>query len=382
MKPTFRLALLTLGPVLLTGTAAAQVPDLLNALDAGGRTLATGGANSATNVDTYAAYYNPAALGYLDTKAVDVSYRNLPNSKTTLSGSHNDPDADSDGHRGGSTLGHVGFAVPVRELFGRGSGTLAVAYTLGGYISDHATATSLTNDDGSTTQGYDLRRSARTSFYSLAYGKALDNGLSLGASLVVASQYLSYNETGTTVVDSSSFPLDSGNSSTGTGVGALLGALYTPKTLPEWSFGLSFRTPMSLSGNGSTADEYDRIPARLIAGATWRKDGFRNNKDYLLIGGQVESFFGGDSSQFYDRNSQTLFGFGAEYNVGIGSDRVPLRFGFTTVPPGGDGFGSRDAFTFGIGYRMSRLPIGLDLSFAIPENGGTDFSIAASYRFK
>ena len=53
----------------LSSAATAQVPDLLNALDAGGRAMGLGGANNATNVDTLSAFYNPAALAYLDTGA-------------------------------------------------------------------------------------------------------------------------------------------------------------------------------------------------------------------------------------------------------------------------------------------------------------------------
>lgn len=379
MKPLNRLALLSLGPTFLVASASAQVPDLLNAIDAGGRSMATGGANSATNVDTLSAYYNPAGLAYLDTRAADLTFRNLPHSRTTLRGNLNDPDQDSKGHRGDWTIGHAGFATPVRDLLGRGSGTLAVAYTLGGYISDRARAVgTLDSDGGFAAQNYTLRRNARTAFYSLSYGKAMSSEFSYGLGLVVADQTIGYSQTGTLTDGTSAVPIDSRDSSNGMGVGVIAGALYTPSWGKEWTLGLSLRSPISLSGS----DQYDRIPGRIIFGTTWRRDGYRNNQDYVLIGAQVQSFLGGASSDYFDRDSQTGFGFGAEYNLGIGSDRIPFRVGFTTLPGGGSGFGSRNAFTFGVGYRPGRFPVGLDLGFAVPEKGGSDISLAASYRFK
>ncbi len=381
MMPTSRLALVLAGTSLLAAGASAQVPDLLNALDAGGRAMATGGANAATNVDTLSTYYNPAALGYLDARAVGLTYRNLPESRTFLSGDRDNPNGRTDGRSGSQSIAHLGFATPIRELFGRGSGTLGVSYTLGGYIDDTATAATL-DDDPLTITNYRLRREAKASFYNLSYGKAVNSGLAFGVGLVFAEQKVEFRETGTANDGSSpAFAIDNGGSSTGSGVGVLAGVLYTPPSTPDWTLGLSYRSPIDLSGNRETANAYDTIPGRLIAGATWRKEGYRGGKDYLLIGGQVQSFFGGDSSQYFDRETQTLFGFGVEYSVGIEQGRVPLRVGFTTVPSAGDGFSSRNAFTFGFGLRPNRYPVGLDVSYAVPDGGGYDFSIGLSYRF-
>jgi hypothetical protein len=383
MKKSPRLTLALAGSALLVAPAAAQVPDLLNALDAGGRAMGMGGANNATNVDTVSSYYNPAVLGYMEKREVGLTYRNLPKSITTLSGTRSNPSTRSDGQRGDLNVSHLGYAVPVKDLFGRGSGTLALTYTVGGSIDDLAGANSIT-DGPLTLQNYRLRREAKSSFYSLSFGKAVSNGFAYGLGLVMASQKIAYSEEATALDGQNNQVPFSGvdASSTGTGFGVIAGALYTPTTAPSWSFGASLRSPINLSGNSSTASEYDKIPGRALLGATWRKEGFREGKDYLLLGGQVTSFFGGESSQFFDRNNQTIFGLGAEYNLGIESGRVPLRIGFATVPSGGDGFGDRNTFTFGVGYRPNRTPVGLDLSWAVPENGGFDFSIAASYRFK
>ena len=198
----------------------------------------------------------------------------------------------------------------------------------------------------------------------------------------LASQKVEYDEKGSLTDGTTAFPIANSGSSTGQGIGVIAGALYTPPVAPAWTFGLSLRSPINLSGNDSTSSQYDRIPGRAILGTTWRREGFRQGKDYLLVGAQVQSFFGGKSSRLFDRNDQTTLGFGAEYNVGLGFGRVPLRFGFNTVPSGGNGYGSRDAYTLGIGIRPNRYPVGLDLSYAVPENGGFDLGIAASYRFK
>ncbi len=384
MKKSSRLALVLTGSVLLVAPAAAQVPDLLNALDAGGRAMGMGGANNATNVDTLSSYYNPAALGYMETREVGLTYRNLPNSITVLSGTRTNPTSRSDGQRGDLNITHLGYAVPVKELFGRGGGTIGISYTIGGSINDLAGSSALT-DGPLTLHDYRLHREAKSTFYSLSYGKAVSNGLAYGLGFIVATQKIAYSESVSSATDSSNNTVPFSGvdaSSTGTGVGAIVGALYTPTSSPSWSFGASLRSPINLSGNSSTAAEYDKIPGRALLGATWRKEGFREGKDFLLLGAQVQNFFGGDSSQFFDRSNQTIFGLGAEYNLGIESGRVPLRIGFATVPNGGDGFGDRNTFTFGVGYRPNRTPVGLDLSWAVPENGGFDFSIAASYRFK
>lgn len=382
MKLTSHLLLVLVGSTVIVVPASAQVPDLLNALDAGGRAMGMGGANNATNVDTLATYYNPAALAYLDTKEVGLVYRNLPESSTRLSGSRANPNESSDGESGGRTISHAGFAAPVRELFGRGSGTIGFSYTLGGFIDDEARAASL-SDDPLTLVNYRLRRKARSAFYSVSYGKAVNSGLSYGLGLVLASQQIDYSESASAFDGNTQIPFgNTGESSTGTGLGVIGGLLYTPAASPRWTLGLSLRSPIELSGNGSTSSDYDTIPGRGILGATYRVEGFRDGKDYVLLGGQLQQFFGGDSSALFDRNSQTVFGLGAEYNVGIEQGRIPLRVGFATVNDGGNGFSSRNSFTFGFGLRPNQIPLGLDVSYAVPQNGGYDFSISASYRFK
>ncbi|MGE0001848.1 MAG: hypothetical protein AB7T05_07245, partial [Fimbriimonadaceae bacterium] len=59
-----RTALIALSTVVGTG-AYAQIPDLLNALDAGGRSMGAGGATGVTDANTLSTYHNPAGLAFV-----------------------------------------------------------------------------------------------------------------------------------------------------------------------------------------------------------------------------------------------------------------------------------------------------------------------------
>ncbi len=52
-----------------------------------------------------------------------------------------------------------------------------------------------------------------------------------------------------------------------------------------------------------------------------------------------------------------------------------------SIPAGGDGYGSRNAYTYGIGFRPTAGNYSLDLNFATPEGGGSDVALWVSYRF-
>jgi len=53
---------------------------------------------------------------------------------------------------------------------------------------------------------------------------------------------------------------------------------------------------------------YGQIPGRLILGTSYRQDGLRGGKDFLVLGGQVQQFFSGHSSIYFDRGNQTVLG--------------------------------------------------------------------------
>ena len=55
--------------------------------------------------------------------------------------------------------------------------------------------------------------------------------------------------------------------------------------------------------------------------------------------------------------------------------------GYQAIPSGGEGFGSRNTFNYGFGYRPDGGPWSVDFNWGVPQGSGADFSIALSYRF-
>ena len=151
--------------------------------------------------------------------------------------------------------------------------------------------------------------------------------------------------------------------------------------MPNTSFGISYRTEINLRGNSSTSRLYDKVPSRLVIGGAARKDGLRGGKDYLVYGVQFERYGAGTRSAKVDRRAQSGFGIGVEYHYSLGSGDLPIRLGYRTVESGGNDFGSRNAITYGVGYRPRDQAYSVDLSFS-QSGGKTSFGIGATFRFK
>lgn len=367
-----RLIGLPLAAVALTCTAAAQVPDLLNALDAGGRAMGAGGSFYSTGSDTLSTYYNPAGLAFLTQPQIGATYRNLPKSTTGISGDTADPVFSSRGTRGNSQITHFGYVMPLHE--GK-NGVIGLSYTLGGFIDD---VLSGTTSAGSINTTRNLSRMAKAEYYTLAFGKArADQSFSFGLGVQIVQQHIDYNLNQT---DTGGGSITRNDSSTGTGAALIAGLQFTPKSNPNTSIGISYRSSVNLSGNSTTADLYDKIPARLMAGIAFRHDGVRGGKDFIVYGLQVQHFFSADNSSDFDRGNQTTAGFGIEYNYQMGGARVPIRLGYNVVPSGGFGYGSRNVFTFGIGYRPNDSRYSFDVNFGQPQHGGYDVGIALNYK--
>ncbi|MGV3618300.1 MAG: hypothetical protein ACO1SV_23490 [Fimbriimonas sp.] len=360
--------------------ASAQVPDVLTALDAGGRSMGAGGALGATNADTLSSFLNPAGLGYLTKAQIGITYRNLPQSRTSLTGSYERPNRNTRGDRGDNAITHFGYAFP----FARLGGTLALSYTLGGYIDDTAVTgpgVGLPSDSGAFTVGnFTERRRARADYYTLAYGRTnASQTLSYGVGVTYLQQLVEYSQSGESIPAGSfsPFALDSN----GGGVGLIAGVQYSPPRTPNVSVAASLMTPIDLSGNGDTSAFYDRVPGRALVGIAARRDGLRSNQDYLVMGSQVEYYFEGRGNLAFDRTDQTGLGVGLEYGYGLGSATLPIRVGYRALSSGGLDYGTRNAFTYGIGYRPRDGRYGIDLSWSKPQGGGSDLGISASYRF-
>jgi hypothetical protein len=365
-----------LGGTLLAGVSMAQVPDLLNALDVGGRSMGAGGAFYPTSSDTLSNYYNPAGLGYMSKGQLGVTYRNLPKSKTKASNEFDDLTLDTNGQRGGMAFTHFGVAFPFDE--GK-RGTLGLSYTIGGYIDD-----SRTNDGvlvgGVPVNEYREKLRAKSEYFSIGYGKSsAAQDFSWGVGLQFVRQHIADD---VILVDSgNNVLLDANNSDTGSGIGFLVGLQFVPKGNSNMSIGLSYRSEINLTGNEDTKSIYDKIPARLMGGIALRQDGLRGGRDFIVYGAQVQHFFEGESSSVFDRSAQTAFGLGLEYNYQFSGYRIPIRFGFNIVPAGGDGFDSRNGFTFGFGFRPLDNRYGIDVNFATQSSGGYDMGINLNYRF-
>lgn len=363
---------LSIGTAVLSCSASAQVPDLLNSLDAGGRAMGAGGSFYGTGADTLSTFYNPAGIAFLTTPQFGAAYRNLPTSRTTISGDTNDPVFSSKGSAGGSQITHLGYVTPLGN--GR-AGILGISYTLGGFIDDVLTGSTTS---GSVTTQKNLSRRARGDYYSLVWAQPrTDQSFSWGIGVQVVQEHLDYK---LNQQDSNGGSIIRDSSSTGTGISGIIGLQFTPKANPNVTFGLSYRSEANLTGNSDTSDLLDKIPARLLGGVAFRQDGFRGNRDFVVYGAQIMHFFSADNGPDFDRSNQTVAGFGVEYNYNSGSFRVPLRVGYNVVPEGGNGFGSRNTFTFGLGYRPNNGRYSFDLNFANPQHGGYDIAFGLNYK--
>lgn len=364
------------GMAALSAGAFAQVPDLLNALDAGGRAMGVGGSLYGTGADTLSGFYNPAGLGYINQGQVGLAYRNLPKSKSKARDEFGDLELDSTGRRGNNAISHIGLAYPLNE--GK-RGTIGVSYNIGGFIDDSRTNNGV-RVGGNNVNFYSESVKAQSDYFTVAYGKANSSqNFSWGAGLQFVRQRIANR---VQLVDNgNNVLLDTDLDETGNGVGFILGAQFIPKNSPNMSFGLSYRSEIDLNGNSDTSSLYDKIPARFLASGAYRQDGLRGGRDFIVYGLQFQHFFAGKSSQVFDRNAQTTAGFGLEYNYQHQSFRIPLRVGYNIVPGGGDDFGSRNGFAFGIGYRPNDSRYGIDFNFVSPEKGGYDLGISLNYRF-
>lgn len=380
-RNAWKLRSLALAGAVLPAMAFAQIPDLLTALDAGGRGMGMGGGVNYTSADTTAAFYNPAGLGHMDSPRMGLVFRNLPGSSTTVSGNFADPVKDTRSERGANSISHVGVAFPL----GRGERqgpkpVVALTYTLGGYINDRQTGDGLSSGN-LTVRNYENSLRLRSDYFTLAYSQARpDHSFSWGVGLNYVRQGITRDVRGSLVDNTNNFvgSLDSDISETGNGLGATVGFQMSPN--PNFSFGASYRTEVKLSGNSGTAPIYDRIPARLAGGFTIRRDGFRGGRDFVLLGGEVQHFFRGRDGVEFDRGPQTTFGAGVEYNMFRNNARIPIRLGYAFAPRSSDDFLSRNAFTAGVGYEPDGSNYGVDLNVAFPERGG--FDVGISFRYK
>jgi hypothetical protein len=362
----------------------AQIPDLLNAFDAGGRSLGMGGSLHGTDPSSMSAYYNPASLGYVTKGEVDLALHHLPNSTSTVTNTRSDPSYNTQAKSGQMAVTDVGVAMPVKPLFGKGKASVALSYNIGGYVHDRASSGPAGLGDGDLTlANYMLARSVRSDFITLAYGQSVpDRTLAFGLGIIYAQTGTLYNE--------SAQAYDSGGNSVGFagsnfnyqshGVGFIVGGQFIPASVPNFSLGVSYRSPIGLNA-GDNSGIYDRIPSRLLADASYRFGGSAQGADYAILAAQYQYFFDADSTIAFQQSTQSVYGLGIEYDHTLGNFRVPVRIGYESASAGGVGFEYRDVFTYGIGLRPTNSQYTLDFNWSTMEGGGKDFGISAGYRF-
>lgn len=361
----------------VTSLGYAQVPDLVTAFDAGGRALGMGTATNATGASTSSGFYNPAGLGFMTRPEIGASARNFPESRTVVTGDlvpTGNERLDSRGESGPQGLSHLGFVMPLGAEGRRGA--IGVALTNGGQMRDTRVAGPGLTEGGVGAGSYNQLLKNRTDFVTVSYGKGnFDSGFNWGVGLLYARNNTINNRTGVP----SGATLYNEQSS---GFGGVFGVMFAPKSSANLTFGASYQSEIKLKANGGNVLLYDRIPARLSGGVAIRKDGMRQGKDYLVVGAEVVHHFDGSDGVFFDRDPQTTLGIGAEYNYQMGGHRIPLRLGYNFVPSGGFNFGSRNVFTYGVGFRPENGDWGVDLSFGRAQRGGVDAALSVSYRFK
>jgi hypothetical protein len=364
-----RLTFVILGAATAATPAFAQVPDLLNALDAGGRAMGMGGSLYPTSSDTLSSFYNPAGLGYINQSTVGVAVRNLPRSRTTASGDFNNPTLDTSGTSGNREVTHFGFVFPFAK------GGVGLTYTVGGFVDDFRSGN--VTIGGDPVSNYAERIRAKTEFFTLSYGTASrDQSFSWGAGVQLVQASIADQLAGSV----NGVPLSGTDPATTTGLAGIVGVQFNPNG-GKMSWGASYRSEVNLSDNNSTSLLMDKVPARLMGGVAYRQDGLRGGKDFLLYGAQISHFFStNNGSQNFNRTEQTTGGFGLEYNYDLGGARVPVRIGYHFVPSGGFGYGDRNTITFGIGYRPPSERYSIDFNLGRPQHGGFDLGLSLSYK--
>ncbi|MCE9558653.1 MAG: hypothetical protein K8R88_06850 [Armatimonadetes bacterium] len=219
----------------------AQIPDLLNSLDAGGRAMGMGGSLYGTGADSHSVLANPAGLGYVTQRQVSLAFRNKPTSTTNASNNFRNPDLATTAGSGDISISHAGYVQPV------GKGAIGLSFTTGGFIRDEKSGVGdLVLDAGTSIRNYRELLKANIDFFTASYGAAAGGSpLTWGVGLVVASTFVRNTQSYDLVSGGQAnptTPLDV--TGTGTGIGAVAGIQYVPPSKSNLVLGLSVRTPI------------------------------------------------------------------------------------------------------------------------------------------
>lgn len=359
----------------ISSLSFAQIPDLLNAFDSGGRAMGMGGGSRVTDANTHSALDNPAGLAFVDGRMTEVSFRNHPESRTFASGNFGDRTTTTDSMVGKMAISHLGTTM---QVWG---GTLGLSYTNTGFINDFATGNNLANN-GLSVRNLQERTKAQIDMFAISFGKRMRD-LNVGYGLVVASTYARSSQS-YSLFDGGNNNVGSVNSDisgNGIGVGLVAGVQGQSGGSSPTSWGFSLRTPIDLTGNGSSSVVLDRVPGKLAFGIAGRGGQRANSDEFWTWAMEGDYYFGGQGGKLIDRDAVFGFGGGLEYNFMRFGGRIPVRLGYSFVPSGGNGFDDRKALTFGLGYRPFSSDFSFDLNFARPSgSSGFDMALGVTYR--
>lgn len=350
----------------------AQVPEMINAFEAGGRAMGAGGSLNNTTPDTLSATNNPAALGYVNSKRFAIATRNFPTTRTIVTGPLTNLRLNTTQESGDLGLSHIGYAQPMSG----NRGTLGVAWTVGAWMHDDQFGANLPNG---ISRYLDAIR-VKTDFMNISWGKASpDMSRSVGVGLVVAYNN-AYNRRRIVFTDPEIPPINARSEDSDIGFGLVAGILVTPSGQSNLTYSLSAQTPITTGSEGSLS-LFNKIPGRVTGGVAVRQEGYRGGKDFAVYGGELRYYFGGENSDRIQRDDVLTGHVGIEYNYHLDRWVFPIRFGYAFVPAGGDDFDNRDSFTYGFGIRPSDKNWGLEVNFGRPNGGGRDTSILLNYKF-
>jgi hypothetical protein len=119
-------------------SAYGQVPDLLNAFDAGSAALGGAWATGSASADALGATFNPAAIGYLQRPTATLARRNVPKSRTTVGGTYDAPTRSTSPSNGSQRFTHAGFALPASRIFKGLPGAVSFGYSLAAWTTTRA----------------------------------------------------------------------------------------------------------------------------------------------------------------------------------------------------------------------------------------------------
>ncbi|MCH8274056.1 MAG: hypothetical protein IH851_04635 [Armatimonadetes bacterium] len=355
-----------------------QIPDLLSFFEPGGRAMGMGGAIYSNAADVSASYWNPAGLAYISDPMAEINFRNRPTTSTVLTGTFIDPDRDGETGFGSNAFTFGGIAFPV------GNGVIGLSYAQGGYARELAIGSNLgSGDPGDPTfverQVEFLR--VVTEFVTLAWGTSRGNNMNIGVGVVFARQTISDAFFRRTIPGGTGDPIISESDFTGaaTGFGGIVGAQFASEN-SNVSFGVSYRSEITLNSVGEFALYSQKIPARIQGGVVWRADGLRGGQDFVIGGVDVAFFPSASSGLILARDEQVSAGIGFEYNWAQSFGYLPIRIGFRTTGAATDGFDQRNVFTFGVGYRPHKEGYVLELNFASGDGQSRpDVALSASF---